>query len=290
MKVLVTGARGMVGQYVTRHCVELSDDVVALDHKALDIADEDGVRRCLEREQPQAVINCAAWTDVDGCEVNSENAFRVNAVGVEVLALNCRRIEASLVTISTDYVFDGKKDGYYDQRDDPNPISVYGAAKLEGERRAQRACARTTIVRSGFIFGLGGRNFLSTVIVRGRDGQRLTAIDDAYGTPTYARDLARKLRELAQLDLPGIYHITNAGEGASYFQFALQALSAAGCDTTRLAPVSTDELERPAPRPRNARLRCLLSEAIGLPPLPSWQDAVRDFVGEIATAHGLNHG
>jgi dTDP-4-dehydrorhamnose reductase len=281
VKVLVAGARGMVGRAVARHCAELGDEVLPLDHESLDITDPGRVRQCLDRERPEVIINCAAWTDVDGCEVDSERAFAVNALGPEALAKNCRRIGASLITISTDYVFDGNKHGFYDQRDDPNPTSIYGAAKLEGERRAQRACARTTVVRTGFIFGLGGRNFLSTVIDRARHNESLTAIADAYGTPTYAKDLARRLRELAQLDLPGIYHVVNRGEGANYHEFALAALAVAECDLSKLAPVSMNDLDRPAPRPRNARLRCLLSEAIGLEPLPFWQDGVREFVREL---------
>lgn len=281
MKVLVAGARGMVGRAVAHHCAVSGDEVLPLDHESLDITDNDRVRQCLDRERPEVIINCAAWTDVDGCEVDSERAFAVNALGPEALAKNCRRIGASLITISTDYVFDGNKEGFYDQRDDPNPTSIYGAAKLEGERRAQRACARTTVVRSGFIFGIGGRNFLSTVIDRGRHDEPLTAIADAYGTPTYARDLARRLRQLVQLDLPGVYHVVNRGEGASYHQFALAALAAAQCNSSKLAPVSMDELDRPAPRPRNARLHCLLSEAIGLEPLPFWQDGLREFAREL---------
>lgn len=281
MKVLVAGAGGMVGKAVATCCAKLGDDVVALDRQALDITNDQQVRQRLERERPQTVINCAAWTDVDGCEVDSERAQKVNARGPEILALACRKLDALLITISTDYVFDGEKDGFYTQRDQPNPQSVYAVSKLDGERRAQIAWARTVVVRSGLIFGVGGRNFLSSVIERARRGETLTAIADAFGTPTYAKDLARRLRYLAELDLPGVYHIVNRGEGASYQEFALTALAAAQCDATRVTPISMDDLNRPASRPRNARLRCLLSEAIGLVPLPFWQDALKDFVAEL---------
>jgi len=281
LKVLVAGAGGMVGKAVATCCAKLGDDVVALDRQALDITNDQQVRQRLERERPQTVINCAAWTDVDGCEVDSERAQKVNARGPEILALACRKLDALLITISTDYVFDGEKDGFYTQRDQPNPQSVYAVSKLDGERRAQIAWARTVVVRSGLIFGVGGRNFLSSVIERARRGETLTAIADAFGTPTYAKDLARRLRYLAELDLPGVYHIVNRGEGASYQEFALTALAAAQCDATRVTPISMDDLNRPASRPRNARLRCLLSEAIGLVPLPFWQDALKDFVAEL---------
>jgi dTDP-4-dehydrorhamnose reductase len=274
----------MVGRYVAGYCRAQGDDVLALDRQALNIADPDRVSECMARDRPQAVINCAAWTDVDGCELDARRAHEVNASGPEVLGQSCRRIGALLITISTDYVFDGRKDGFYDQRDDPAPISIYGEAKLEGERRAQRACARTMVVRTGFIFGIGGRNFLSTVIDRARRGEIVKAITDAYGTPTYAGDLARRLHELARLDLPGVYHVVNAGEGASYHQFVMAALSEAGCDPALVTPVRASEVDLPAARPRNARLRCLLSEAIGLQPLPLWRDALGEFARELEVA------
>lgn len=281
MKVLVAGAGGMVGMSVANYCLALGDQVFPLAHQSLDITNDDCVREFLRRERPETVINCAAWTDVDGCELDRQRAYEVNARGPQVLAENCRRIGASFITISTDYVFDGDKDGFYDQRDDPNPRSVYGAAKLEGERRAQSGCARTVVVRTGFIFGIGGRNFLSTVIERGRRGEPLQAIADSFGTPTYAPDLARRLRELAELDLPGTYHVVNSGPGLSYQEFANAALKAARLDSATVGSISMSALARPAPRPVNSRLRCLLSPALGLAPLPPWQDAVRAFALEL---------
>lgn len=277
MRVLVTGASGMVGRAVLEHCSANGDQVFAYDHRGLDIADADRVSETLQQDKPDAVINCAAWTDVDGCERDQERAFAANAAGPENLANASREIDAVLVTISTDYVFDGEKQGFYTQRDQPNPQSVYAVSKLAGERRAQPAHARTIVVRTGFVFGPGGANFLSTVIARARRGEKLKAISDAYGTPSYAPDLARRLRELAQLDLPGIFHAVNAGEGVSYAQFARAALDFSGFAETNLETVSEDSLKRPAPRPRNSRLKCILSEGLGLAPLPLWDDALRAF-------------
>lgn len=277
MRVLVTGAGGMVGRAVVDYCAAQGDQVLAHDRHSLDIADAAAVCATFERERPQVIINCAAWTDVDGCELNPQRAYEANALGPENLAAHGRRVGASLVTISTDFVFDGVKDGFYTQRDDPNPKSVYAAAKLDGERRAQAANARTSVVRTGWVFGVGGRNFLSLVIERARRGERLKAIGDAYGTPTYAKDLAARLRRLAELDLPGVYHVVNSGEGASFEEFARAALAAAVCDPAVIESVRMDSLSRPAPRPRNSRLRCLLSPAIGLEPLPHWTVALKDF-------------
>ncbi len=276
---MVTGAAGMVGRAVAQHCTRSGDQVIGLDHAALDISDARAVNATMDRERPDVLINCAAWTDVDGCELDPERAQLANAHAPELLALACRRVGALLITISTDYVFDGEKEGFYTQRDQPNPQSVYALSKLAGEQRSQNAWARTIVVRTGYIFGSGGTNFLSTMVERAHRGEHLKVINDSYGTPTYAPDLADRLRRLALLDLPGTYHVVNAGDGASFDDFARVAFEAAGLDTAPIETVSMTTLMRPAARPRNSRLRCLLSEAIGLPDLPSWKEAVRNFVG-----------
>ncbi len=268
----------MVGRAAAAYCSTHGDDVVALDHKALDISNASQIDDAFQKEKPDIVINCAAWTDVDGCEFDPERANSANAIGPEVLAHACRKTEALLITISTDYVFDGEKDGFYTQRDQPNPQSVYARTKLEGERRAQNAWARTIVVRTGYIFGTGGNNFLSTMIPSAQRGEQLKAIDDMFGTPTYSEDLVRRLYELAQLDLPGIYHVTNDGPGASFADFAQAALEETGLDPSLMTLVSLDSLQRAAQRPRNSRLRCILSPAIGLEPLQDWKQALKTFV------------
>ena len=278
MKILITGAKGLVGRALAEHCSASGDEVFGYDHHALDIADANAVESVIADQRPDAVINCAAWTDVDGCETNPTKAKEVNSFGPENLARASSKVGALLITISTDYVFDGEKEGFYTQRDQPRPISVYGRYKLEGERRAQEAHARTIIVRSGYIFGPGGKNFLSNVVTLAQRGQKLKAIRDYWGTPTYGRDLAVRLRELAALDLPGIYHVVSSGEGATFETFSVEALRLAGLNTEMLEFVDADTLRRPAPRPRNSRLKCLLSEAVGLPSLPPWQDGLARFI------------
>ena len=268
----------MVGQALNQYCKLAGDEVVTYDHRALEIADADQVKVAILSATPDAVINCAAWTDVDGCELNPERALAANAVGPANLAKASRLVGAGFVTISTDYVFDGQKEGFYTQRDDPNPQSVYAQSKLEGERRSQLAYARTIVVRTGFIFGPGGKNFLSTILDRAGRSEPLKAIGNAYGTPTYSRHLATRLRELAQLDLPGVFHVVNTGNGVSYEEFARATLNLGGFETASLEPVDVDSLNRPAPRPRNSRLKCLFSEAIGLTALPSWEEALKHFV------------
>jgi len=248
-------------------------------HKVLDIADREAVRETVLRAQPDVVINCAAWTNVDGCESDEKRAFAVNARGPENLASVCREAGCVFITISTDYVFDGRKTGFYTQLDEPNPESVYAASKLEGERLSAQAYDRSIIVRTGYVFGSGGTNFLSTVVCRAQRGERLKAITDMYGTPTYAKDLAERLRELSELNISGVYHVVNSGPGVSFEEFTRKAVALIGNSEAVVEPISLDALNRPAKRPRNSRLRCLLSEKIGLPPLRDWETTLAEFVG-----------
>ena len=283
MKILITGASGLVGRALTEHCRKLDDEVFGYDHKSLDIADSGAVEAAILARRPDAVINCAAWTNVDGCEGDPLKTWQVNSVGPLNLARACRDVDAGFVTISTDYVFDGSKsEGFYTQHDTPNPINIYGRFKLDGERRVQAEHARSIVVRAGYIFGLGGKNFLSTVVPDVRAGEKRKAISDVYGTPTYGRDLAARLRELAVRDLPGVYHVVNSGDGASFATFAREALAVANQSFDSIEVVSMDSFPRPAPRPRNTRLKCLLSPAVGLAPLRPWQEAVVDFVAELS--------
>src|SRR5262245_6193813 len=220
MKILITGANGMVARATISHCRSLGDEVFAYTRQEMDISDPGAVDKFFSETKPQSVINCAAYTDVDGAESNVELCYAANAMGVENLAASAKKHNAAFVTISTDYVFDGKDSGFYFETDEPNPLGVYGKAKLEGEIRARAVNPNSIIVRSGWIYGPGGTNFLSKMHLFLREGKRVKAIADSYGTPTYGIDLAVRLRELAALNIPGFYHVTNSGPGTSYSGFA----------------------------------------------------------------------
>ena len=280
MKILITGANGMVAKAAASYCRSIGDDVMALTRNELDIADADSVGSALREYSPDAVLNCAAFTDVDGAESNPAASKAANTTGVGNLAASCRRVGSRFVTISTDYVFDGANAGFYTQRDTPNPQSVYAVTKYEGERLASERNAASMIVRSGWIFGHGGTNFLSVMHRLLGEGKSITAIGDSYGTPTFAGDLARRLREIAELDLPCIYHVTNSGEGASYYEFAQAVCELGGFDPKLVRPVENASLSRPAPRPSTSKLACLYSERFGLPPLPHWREALATFLRE----------
>ena len=268
----------MVARATAKYCETIGDEVFALTRQKLDIADQLEVFDLFEREKFDAVINCAAYTDVDGSETNEDKCFAANVAGVENLAHASKRNNCIFLTISTDYVFDGTKGGFYTQRDTPNPQSVYAQSKFLGESLAHRAYARSIIVRTGWIYGDGGTNFLSVIHNLLGDGKKIKAIYDSYGTPTFANDLAKRLRELVELDLPCIFHVTNAGLGTSYKGFAEKVCELKGFDLNLLESASNDSLKRPAPRPKSSKLACLFSEKFGLKPLPHWEDALAKFL------------
>ncbi len=268
----------MVARAAIEHCRVIGDEVSALTRRELDISDRDAVFDALEKLRPEAVFNCAAYTDVDGAEANTQACYAANADGPENLALASKEHDAVFVTVSTDYVFDGANTGFYTQRHTPNPQGVYARSKLEGEIRVRNAYARSVIVRSGWIYGEGGTNFLSVMHKLLADGKTIKAIEDSYGTPTSAVDLAKRLRELAELDMPCLFHVTNSGEGTSYLGFAEKVCEIGGFDTGLLQKISKDDLKRPAPRPVSSKLACLFSERFGLTPLPGWEIALERFL------------
>ncbi|MFN6964546.1 MAG: dTDP-4-dehydrorhamnose reductase [Pyrinomonadaceae bacterium] len=278
MKILITGANGMVARAAAEHCRSIGDDVVALSRQQMDIAHRPSVESTIADVAPDAVINCAAYTNVDGAEADEQAAYDANAAGVENLAAACRIVGSRFVTISTDYVFDGSKDGFYTQRDTPAPQGVYARTKRRGEILALSTYARSIVVRSGWIYGDGGTNFLSVIPRLLAEGKTIKAIGDSFGTPTYAGDLARRLRELAELDLPCIFHVTNSGEGTSYYGFAEKVCDLGGFDRSLLERVSKDDLNRPAPRPANSKLACLFTPRLGLAPMPPWDEALESFM------------
>lgn len=278
MKIIVTGANGMLARALIAHCTAKGDDVTGLSRQQLDISDREAVLWPIQELLPDAVINCAAFTDVDGSETNQDSCFAVNTQGVENLAAACREVAAVFLTVSTDYVFDGTNTEFYTQRDTPNPIGVYAKAKREGEIRAFAAYPRSIIVRSGWIYGGHGTNFLSVIPRLLAEGKPIKAIDDSFGTPTFADDLAVRLRELAAADLPGVYHVTNSGPGCSYLEFAEKVCEIGGFDKDLLEPASHADLQRPAPRPVSSKLACLISERLGFAPMRDWEAALTDFL------------
>jgi dTDP-4-dehydrorhamnose reductase len=268
----------MVAKAAIQYCQSIGDEVVAKNRQKLDISDREQVFELFENEKFEAVLNCAAYTNVDGAETDSVRCLLANDAGVRTLAKASKQVNSVFVTISTDYVFDGTKGDFYTQRDTPNPQGVYAMSKFVGEKAAQNTYARSIIVRSGWIFGEGGTNFLSVMPKLLAEGKSIKAIYDSFGTPTFAKDLARRLRELAELDLPAIYHVCNEGNGTTFAEFAEKICELKGFDKNLIERVSMDSLSRPAPRPRDSRLKCLFSQKFGLSPLQNWEKALTEFL------------
>ena len=273
LRILVTGAGGQVGSEVAAHLPH--HEVVALDRAGCDLADRHSVEQAVAAARPDAVVNCAAFTDVDGCEADPERALLVNALGVRHLAAACARSGAHLVHVSTDYVFPGDKDGAYDEWDEPGPRSVYGRSKLGGEREVARHAGSWAVARTSWVFGRRGRNFVDTIVGRAREGAPLRVVDDQRGCPTYAPDLAGALARLAVERRPGIYHVTNAG-ACTWHDLAAAAVELAGLDPSVVGTMTTAELGRPAPRPANSELSGAAWVAAGLPVLRPWREALAE--------------
>jgi dTDP-4-dehydrorhamnose reductase len=273
VRILVTGAGGQVGSEVAAHLPR--HDVFALGRLELDVAERDTVEQVLGTVLPDAVVNCAAYTDVDGCETDPDRAMAANALGPRHLAAACTRVGAHLVHVSTDYVFDGEKDGPYDEWDLPGPRSVYGRSKLGGEVEVARHASSWTVARTSWVFGRRGRNFVDTILGRAREGAPLRVVTDERGCPTYAPDLAGMLARLAVERRQGVYHVTNQG-ACSWHEFARAAVELAGLDPDVVGATTAAEFGRPAPRPANSVLANTALAASGLPRLRPWRAALED--------------
>jgi dTDP-4-dehydrorhamnose reductase len=278
-RVLITGATGLLGRFMAARLEAAGWLVFALPHASLDISNVENVREKFVESQPQLVINCAATADVDRCEREPAWAYAVNEEGPRLLAQQCNEYEADLVHVSTDYVFDGLKEGLYTQEDETNPLSVYGQTKLAGELAVRNEARRFYIFRTSWIFGPGGKNFGSRVVQLARNGAHIRAVTDQTSIPTYAPDLAARIEEVINLGAHGLYHVTNTGP-TSWFDFARFALDLAHLSDIPIEPVTREALRQIAPRPHNTPMRCLVSEKLGLRPLRHWREGLEEFVRE----------
>jgi dTDP-4-dehydrorhamnose reductase len=263
VKVLVTGAGGMLGSDLVPALEARGHRAIGLTRRDLDIAQARAVQDALARHRPDCVINCAAWTDVDGAEANEAAATRLNDEAAAVLAAAAARVGASFVFVSTDYVFDGERGTPYYETDTPNPLNAYGRSKLGGETSTAVANPRTFIVRSSWLFGPAGKNFVETMLGLAEAQPEILVVSDQVGCPTYTIHLAAALAELIERDEYGIHHLAGSGE-CSWFDFAHEIFDQSGADT-RVMAATTEMLARPARRPAYSVLRSERSEPIELP-------------------------
>ncbi|MBJ6750392.1 dTDP-4-dehydrorhamnose reductase [Geomonas anaerohicana] len=270
--ILVVGSKGMLGQELM---ALYGDAARGVDVDEIDITDLESVQRVLLTLKPSVVINAAAYTDVDGCQSNTEQAMMVNSEGVAFLAMISKEIGAKLVQVSTDYVFDGKKGSPYLEDDLAGPLSVYGESKLGGEMNTWFNPDHL-IVRTQWLYGHGGKNFVETMLKLGAEKKELTVVDDQIGSPTWTRDLALAIKALLDKGCQGTYHAANSGF-VSWNGFAKEIFRLAGLDVAVL-PMTTEQLNRPAPRPLYSTLDCgKLQQDTGFVPQP-WQDALKRYL------------
>jgi dTDP-4-dehydrorhamnose reductase len=279
VKIVVTGAGGMLGRDVVAAARSEEHEVIALDRADLDVTDGDAVARRFEDAAPDAVINCAAWTDVDGAEDNESKAAAVNVDGAANVAAAAARLDAAVLYPSTDYVFDGSKDGPYVETDSTAPLNAYGRTKLAGEAATAAANPRSLIVRTAWLFGPGGNNFVETMLRLAADRGSVSVVRDQVGCPTYTGHLAAGLLLLVEEHGYGVQHMAGSGS-CTRFEFARAIFSQAGVDC-EVVPTTSDQVHRKAKRPANSVLISAREAPIVLPP---WQRGLSDYLAARATS------
>lgn len=274
MKILVTGSEGQLGSDLLKILPE-SHEVLGCDIQDWDITDLPTALENVKKIKPEVVINAAAYTDVDGCELNPDLAYRVNTLGAHNLAIASHKVGAVMVHVSTDFIFDGKKGSPYLEFDPPNPLSVYGKSKLASEQWVAAVLNTYFVVRTAWLYGRKGKNFVKTILRLAQEREVLRIVDDQIGSPTYSWDLARKIAELIETQAYGVYHATNTGQ-TSWYEFARDILRLAG-KKAKVERISSEELARPAARPAFSVLRNYCLEQRGFPPLRDYREALEEF-------------
>jgi dTDP-4-dehydrorhamnose reductase len=275
VKLLVTGAAGMLGRDVMLAAGNAGHDVVGFGRAELDVTDAATLAKKLDLERPDVVINCAAWTDVDGAETAEEAAFAVNGTGAGNVAAAAATVGASVVYVSSDYVFDGAKAAPYVESDQPAPLSAYGRTKLAGEEATVAANKRHFVVRSAWLFGIGGPNFVETMLRLAGSGNEVLVVRDQVGSPTYTWHLAYGIVRLIEGIEFGIHHMAAAGQ-CSWYEFAREIFEQAKVECKVLS-ITTEEFGRPAPRPPFSALTSQREHAIRL---PTWQDGLAGYLAQ----------
>ena len=276
MKILVTGGSGQLGRDVCRELERRKVEYKAPSSKEMDITDADAVRKRICEYRPETVIHCAAWAAVDAAEDAPEQTFAVNEGGTRNIALVCREIEAKMLYISTDYVFPGTGTQFYEPGDPTGPVNVYGKSKLAGELAVKEFLERYFIVRTSWVFGEYGNNFVKTMLRLAETRDEVSVVCDQIGSPTYTADLAPLLCGMVETEKYGMYHATNEGT-CSWAEFAEEIFRLAG-KNVRVNRVASEKYPTRANRPLNSRLSKVCLESAGLARLPSWNDAVSRFL------------
>jgi dTDP-4-dehydrorhamnose reductase len=275
VKVVVTGAGGMLGRDVVSQCRRRGDEVVALAHAELDITDGPAVDQALAGNRPDMVVNCGAWTDVDGAERHEAEATRLNSEAAGVVAAAAAEVDAAIVHLSSDYVFDGARRSPYVESDRTNPLSAYGRSKLAGETSVAVANPRHFVVRSSWLFGVAGRNFVETMLHLAEQQSEVLVVSDQVGCPTYTVHLANAITRLIEGEAYGVHHVAASGS-CSWYEFAQEIFDQTGVEC-RVMSATTEMLTRDAPRPPYSVLGSERPDAIEL---PTWRKGLTEYLRE----------
>ena len=281
MKVLVTGVKGQLGYDVVKECEKRGIEAIGVDVEEMDITDAAACERVITEAKADAVIHCAAYTAVDAAEDNEDLCRKVNAEGTRNIAEVCRKLDIKMMYFSTDYVFNGQGERPWEPDDPREPLNVYGQTKYEGELAVQELLEKYFIVRIAWVFGVNGKNFIKTMLRLGKERGAVSVVDDQIGSPTYTYDLARLVVDMIQTDRYGIYHATNEGL-CSWYEFACQIFKAAGMNQVKVTPVDSTAFPAKAKRPHNSRMDKSKLAENGFEPLPSWEDALEQYLKEIS--------
>ncbi|NOV00265.1 dTDP-4-dehydrorhamnose reductase [Paenibacillus planticolens] len=282
MKILVTGANGQLGQDVVK-VLGTNHEVHGFGREQLDFTNESQCLEVLEALKPDTVIHCGAYTAVDLAETEEDMAYKINAVGTRNLTVAAEKVGAKLCYISTDYVFDGSASKPYREYDNTNPQSIYGKSKRAGEHLVQTLSSKYFIVRTSWVYGLYGANFVKTMLKLAQERDSLKVVNDQFGSPTYTVDLANFLEQLVQTERYGIYHASNSGV-CSWFDFANAIFEESG-KKMNVEPCSTEEFPRPAPRPRYSAMEHLSIRTNGFEDLRPWREGLKAFLMELGVGH-----
>lgn len=277
MRVLITGAGGQLGHDLVAGFDGSQYEVLGTTHDSMDLPDRDAVLATICGFEPDVVVHGAAWTAVDACESDPDKAFAVNAFGTRNVAEAARRVGAHVVYVSTDYVFDGHKDGAYREWDPTEPRSVYGASKLAGERELDPG---STIVRTSWVCGAHGANFVKTMLRLAQERDTWGVVNDQHGCPSFTPDLAAAIKQLAIARMPGVFHLSNSGP-TTWYEFACAIVDGAGLDASRINPITTAEYPTPAARPANSVLDNGAWRLAGFSPLDDWHAPLQRMLKEI---------
>ena len=279
MKVLVTGVKGQLGYDVVKELGKRGHQPIGVDREEMDLMDNEAIRIFIMNLKPDAIIHCAAYTAVDKAEEEAEICYQINAEAVKVIAECAKELDVKMIYISTDYVFDGTKEGEYVETDIPNPINVYGASKLKGEQYVQELLEKYYIVRISWVFGVNGNNFIKTMRRLGLERDELNIIHDQVGSPTYTEDLAPLLVDMIETNKYGIYHATNEGF-CSWYEFANEIFKQSRIEV-KTNPITTDQYPTAAKRPMNSQMSKAKLKENGFNILPTWQNALTDYIKKI---------